>query len=114
MVLVCCYNEFPLVYKILQSQPSRDDDGRERRHTGAGAGAAVFAVPGVASGTTGTKLIQQQPASAAIGERAAATIPEVMGNRAQQPKAAAAAGGAKKIMTTNPDPADGAMAAGQG
>ena len=96
--------------EILQIQPNRDDDGRERRHTGAGAGAAVFAVPGVASGTAGTKLIQQQPASAGIGERAAtATAHDVMGNRVQQPKAGAAGG--KKIMTTNPEPADGGMAA---
>ena len=95
--------------EILQIQPNRDDDGRERRHTGAGA--AVFAVPGVASGTMGTKLIQQQPASAGIGERAA---PDVMGNRVQQPKAGAA-GGSKKIMsTTNPELADGAIAAVQG
>ena len=100
---------------ILQTQPSRDEDGRERRHTGAGAAAAVFAVPGVGSGTAGTKLIQQQPtASPAVGERAAAAVaaPETMGSRVQQQLKAAPPGG-KKIIT-NADASDGAMAAGQG
>ena len=99
---------------ILQTQPSRDEDGRERRHTGAGAAAAVFAVPGVGSGTAGTKLIQQQPtASPAVGERAAAVAaPEMMGSRVQQQLKAAPLGG-KKIIT-NADATDGTMAAGQG
>ena len=70
----------------------------------------MFAVPGVASGIAGTKLIQQQPTSAGIGERASAT-PDVTGIRVQQSKTGA---GAKKIMTTNPELADGAMAVGQG
>ena len=74
----------------------------------------MFAVPGVGSGTAGTKLIQQQPtASPAVGERAAAVAtPETMGSRVQQQLKAAPPGGKK--MITNADAMDGAMAAGQG
>ena len=101
---------------ILQSPPNRDDDPRERRHTGAGMGAAAFAVPGVAPGATGTKLILQQPASAAMGDRSAvAAAPDLLGSRMQQAKTtgtAAALGTKKKVA--NPELAEGAVVAGQG